>query len=297
MKRQPRRARRCVLSEKMPDLLLLFPSAGVKSPLTGYTCICVCLWLRQILSGTKDIQILTESEIFIRRIFCLSIRELFRDSRNEGWPETARRRTLRKHRHVTTSPAASLPVVARCTASCRPLPSPPARYAPAPSPHHLSAKFHPRFGGMQRMEASFRDGRVPKTRRRRDARAATRLHRRTMSMRRNHACAPPRVVVPSMRSSPVDARVRDPALEATRLKFFHGAAAKPSLVPSPLDRPGSRGQGDQPPRHPRGPRPRRDPQGPRRRQAAHLRHEVPHEDPGGHRHRRRRGWRHPRPPW
>lgn len=140
MKRQPRRARRCVLSEKMPDLLLLFPSAGVKSPLTGYTCICVCLWLRQILSGTKDIQILTESEIFIRRIFCLSIRELFRDSRNEGWPETARRRTLRKHRHVTTSPAASLPVVARCTASCRPLPSPPARYAPAPSPHHLSAK-------------------------------------------------------------------------------------------------------------------------------------------------------------
>ena len=140
MKRQPRRARRCVFSEKMPDLLLLFPSAGVKSPLTGYTCICVCLWLRQILSGTKDIQILTESEIFIRRIFCLSIRELFRDSRNEGWPETARRRTLRKHRHVTTSPAASLPVVARCTASCRPLPSPPARYAPAPSPHHLSAK-------------------------------------------------------------------------------------------------------------------------------------------------------------
>ena len=142
MKRQPRRARQCVLSEKMPDLLLLFPSAGVKSPLTGYTCICVCLWLRQILSGTKDIQILTESEIFIRRIFCLSIRELFRDSRNEGWPETARRRTLRKHRHVTTSPAASLPVVARCTASCRPLPSPPARYAPAPSPHLLSAKFH-----------------------------------------------------------------------------------------------------------------------------------------------------------
>ena len=140
MKRQPRRARQCVLSEKMPDLLLLFPSAGVKSPLTGYTCICVCLWLRQILSGTKDIQILTESEIFIRRIFCLSIRELFRDSRNEGWPETARRRTLRKHRHVTTSPAASLPVVARCTASCRPLSSPPARYAPAPSPHHLSAK-------------------------------------------------------------------------------------------------------------------------------------------------------------
>ena len=147
MKRQPRRARQCVLSEKMPDLLLLFPSAGVKSPLTGYTCICVCLWLRQILSGTKDIQILTESEIFIRRIFCLSIRELFRDSRNEGWPETARRRTLRKHRHVTTSPAASLPVVARCTASCRPLPSPPARYAPAPSPHLLSAKFHPRFEG------------------------------------------------------------------------------------------------------------------------------------------------------
>ena len=141
MKRQPRRARQCVLSEKMPDLLLLFPSAGVKSPLTGYTCICVCLWLRQILSGTKDIQILTESEIFIRRIFCLSIRELFRDSRNEGWPETARRRTLRKHRHVTTSPAASLPVVARCTASCRPLPSPPARYASRPRPH-LSAKFH-----------------------------------------------------------------------------------------------------------------------------------------------------------
>ena len=37
-----------------------------------------------------------------------------------------------------------------------------------------------------------------------------------------------------MRSSPVDARVRDPALEATRLKFFHGAAAKPSLpIPPP----------------------------------------------------------------
>ena len=140
MKRQPRRARRRVMLIKDAYLLLLFPSAGVKSPLTGYTCICVCLWLRQILSGTKDIQILTESEIFIRRIFCLSIRELFRDSRNEGWPETARRRTLRKHRHVTTSPAASLPVVARCTASCRPLPSPPARYAPAPSPHLLSAK-------------------------------------------------------------------------------------------------------------------------------------------------------------
>ena len=110
------------------------------------------------------------------------------------------------------------------------------------------------------MEASFRDGRVPKTRRRRDARATTRLHRRTMSTRINHAWFLSRVVVPSMRSSPVDARVRDPALEATRLKFFHGAAAKPSLpIPSPLDRPGSRGQGDQPPRHPRGPRPRRDP--------------------------------------
>lgn len=157
MKRQPRRARRCE-SRKRCHLLLLFPSAGVKSPLTGYTCICACLWLRQILSGTKDIQILTESEIFIRRIFCLSIRELFRDSRNEGWPETARRRTLRKHRHVTTSPAASLPVVARCTASCRPLPSPPARYAPAPSPHLLSAKFHPREGCSKWKHPSATDG-------------------------------------------------------------------------------------------------------------------------------------------
>ena len=84
------------------------------------------------------------------------------------------------------------------------------------------------------MEASFRDGRVPKTRRRRDTRATTRLHRRTMSTRRNRAWFPSRVVVPSMRSSPVDARVRGPALEATRLKFFHGAAAKPSLpIPSP----------------------------------------------------------------
>jgi hypothetical protein len=157
MKRQPRRARRCE-SRKRCHLLLLFPSAGVKSPLTGYTCICACLWLRQILSGTKDIRILTESEIFIRRIFCLSIRELFRDSRNEGWPETARRRTLRKHRHVTTSPAASLPVVARCTASCRPLPSPPARYAPAPSPHLLSAKFHPREGCSKWKHPSATDG-------------------------------------------------------------------------------------------------------------------------------------------
>ena len=157
MKRQPRRARRCE-SRKRCHLLLLFPSAGVKSPLTGYTCICACLWLRQIRSATKDIRILTETEIFIRRIFCLSIRELFRDSRNEGWPETARRRTLRKHRHVTTSPAASLPVVARCTASCRPLPSPPARYAPAPSPHHLSAKFHPREGCSKWKHPSATDG-------------------------------------------------------------------------------------------------------------------------------------------
>lgn len=60
----------------------------------------------------------------------------------KGKPATPRReRTLRKHRHVTRSPAASHPVVARCTASCRPLPSPPARYASRPRPH-LSAKFH-----------------------------------------------------------------------------------------------------------------------------------------------------------
>jgi hypothetical protein len=36
-----------------------------------------------------------------------------------------------------------------------------------------------------------------------------------MSTRINHAWFLSRVVVPSMRSSPVDARVRDPALEAT----------------------------------------------------------------------------------
>ena len=35
-------------------------SRGEISLMTEYTCICVCLWLRQILSGTKDIQILTK---------------------------------------------------------------------------------------------------------------------------------------------------------------------------------------------------------------------------------------------
>ena len=72
----------------------------------------------------------------------IHLRTFSRLQGGKGKPATPRRaRTLRKHRHVTRSPAASHPVVARCTASCRPLPSPPARYASRPRPH-LSAKFH-----------------------------------------------------------------------------------------------------------------------------------------------------------
>ena len=72
----------------------------------------------------------------------IHLRTFSRLEGGKGKPATPRgEHTLRKHRHVTRSPAASHPVVARCTASCRPLPSPPARYASRPRPH-LSAKFH-----------------------------------------------------------------------------------------------------------------------------------------------------------
>ena len=110
----------------------------------------------------------------------------------KGKPATPRReRTLRKHRHVTRSPAASHPVVARCTASCRPLPSPPARYASRPRPHlsrQNSSRERLLERGRMRIEASFRDGRVPKTGAPEDARAPTRGDRRTGSSLNNRGC-------------------------------------------------------------------------------------------------------------
>jgi len=73
----------------------------------------------------------------------------------KGKPATPRReRTLRKHRHVTRSPAASHPVVARCTASCRPLPSPPARYASRPRPHLSRQNFIARAPPRARKDAN-----------------------------------------------------------------------------------------------------------------------------------------------
>ena len=149
----------------------------------------------------------------------IHLRTFSRLEGGKGKPATPRRaRTLRKHRHVTRSPAASHPVVARCTASCRPLPSPPARYASRPRPH-LSAKLSRERlleRGRMRIEASFRDGRVPKTGAPEDARAPTRGDRRTGSVLNNRGCHPRRR---SPRRCAGDAVVSHGALEATRLKF------------------------------------------------------------------------------
>ena len=190
------------------------------------------------------------------------------------------------------SPTDPTQVVATCTASCRPLLSPRARYAPFSGPRRdRDVKSSRRFSG--------NDG-------------ASRCFESRPGARKTLLRGRPEGAFPS--DSPGDLRCeREDVFHVSRVSrgdvvvrlararerpAVRGKKVRRLISPLPpasvAGHPGLQGVRARLPR--RGSPPFRH-QGSRRCQGPHLRHEVPHQDPGGHRQARRRRGCHPRPPW
>lgn len=191
------------------------------------------------------------------------------------------------------SPTDPTQVVATCTASCRPLPSPRARYAPFSGPRRdRDGKSSRRFSGNDGASRCFesRPG-ARKTRLRgRPEGAFPTDSPRDLRRERGDVIRVSRVPRGDVVARPARARERP----AVRGKKEVRRLISPLPSASIAGHPGLQGVRARLPR--RGSPPRRH-QGSRRCQGPHLRHEVPHQDPAGHRPARRRRGCHPRPPW